>query len=49
MGNCYSANYIAGDHIHTNIRCKIEEPQQTYRPGTASNRLRGGGGPLKKQ
>ena len=31
MGNCYSADHIAEDHIHTDITCNIEEPQQKYR------------------
>ena len=42
MGECYSA-----DHIHKDITCNIEEPQQKYRLGTVSNRLLGGGGGLK--
>ena len=42
MGNCYSTDHIAEDHIHTDIRCNIEEPQQKYRFGTAGNRLHGG-------
>ena len=41
MGECYSA-----DHIHKDITCNIEEPQQKYRLGTVSNRLLGGGGGL---
>ena len=28
MGSCYSADHIAGDHIHTDITCNIKEPQQ---------------------
>ena len=47
MGNCYSADHIAEDHIHTDITCNTEEPQQKYRLGTVSNRLVGGGGGLK--
>ena len=39
MGNCYSIDHIAEDHIHTDITCNIEEPQQKYRLGTVSNRL----------
>ena len=39
MGSCYLGDYIAEDHIHTNITFNIEEPQQKYRLGTASNRL----------
>ena len=39
MGNCYSIDHIAGDHIPTDITCNIEEPQQKYRLGTVSNRL----------
>ena len=41
MGNCYSADHIAGDHIHTDITCNMEEPQQKFRLGTVSNRLIG--------
>ena len=41
MDNCYSADHIAEDHMHTDITCNIEEPQQEYL-GTVSNRLRGG-------
>ena len=49
MGNCNSANHIAKDHIHTDVTCNTEEPQQQkYGLGTVSNRLlaggRGGGG-----
>ena len=47
MGNCYSGDHIAEDHIHTDITCYIEEPQQKYRLGTVSNELLGGGGGLK--
>ena len=43
MGNCYSADHITEDHIHTDIICNFGEPQQKYRFGTASNRLKGGG------
>ena len=39
MGNCYSADHFAEDHIHTDITCNIEEPKQEYRLGTVSNRL----------
>ena len=39
MGNCYSIDHIAVDHIHTDITCNIEEPQQKYRLGTVSNKL----------
>ena len=39
MGNCYSIDHIAKDHIHTDIICNIEEPHQQYRLGTVSNRL----------
>ena len=31
MGNCYSADHIADEHIHTDITCNIEEPQQNWR------------------
>ena len=41
MGNCYSADHIAEDTIHTDITYNIEEPQETYRLGTVSNRLLG--------
>ena len=44
MGNRYSADHIAKDHIHTDVACNTEEPQQKYRLGTVSNRLLGGGG-----
>ena len=44
MGNCYSADHIAEDHIHTDITCITEEPQQKNRLGTVSNLLLGGGG-----
>ena len=43
MGNCYSADYFAEDHIHTDMTCNTEETQQKYRIGTVSNRLKGGG------
>ena len=43
MGNNYSADHIAEDHIHKDIS-NIEEPQKKYRLGTVSNRLLGGGG-----
>ena len=39
MGNWYSAYHIAKDHIHTDVTCTTEEPQQKYRLGTVSNRL----------
>ena len=42
MGNWYSADHIAEDHIHRDITCNIEEPQPTYRFGTVSNRNGGG-------
>ena len=44
MGNGYSADHIAKDHIHTDITCNTGEPQQKYRLGTVSNRLLGVGG-----
>ena len=44
MGKCYLTDYIAEDHIHTNITSNTEEPQQKYSLGTVSNRLLGGGG-----
>ena len=42
MSNCYSADHIAEDHIHKDITCNIDEPQQKYRLGTVSNRFIGG-------
>ena len=42
MGNCYSADHIAEDHIHTDITSNTEESQQKYRIGTVSNILLGG-------
>ena len=42
MGNCYSTDYMAEEHIHTGTTCNIEEPQQKYSFGTVSNRLRRG-------
>ena len=30
MGNYYSADHTTEDHIHTDIACNIEEPQQKY-------------------
>ena len=44
MGNCYSADHMPDDNIHTDITCKIEEPLQKYRLRAVSNRLLGGGG-----
>ena len=44
MGSRYSDDHIAKDHIHTDIICNTEEPQQKYRLGTVSNRLLEGGG-----
>ena len=41
MGNCYSIDHIAEEHIHTDITCSIEEPQQECRIETVSNRLLG--------
>ena len=41
MGNFYSIDLIAEDHIYIDITCNIEEPQQKYRLGTVSNRLLG--------
>ena len=43
MGNCYSIDHIAEEHIQTDIACSIEEPQQKYHLGTVSNRLLVGG------
>ena len=42
MGNWYSADHIAKDHVHTDMTCNSAEPQQKYRLGTVSNRLLGG-------
>ena len=39
MGNGYSAYRIAKDHIHTDITCNTEKPQQKYRIETVSNRF----------
>ena len=36
MGSCYSGDHIAGDHIHTDITCSNEEPQQKFYPETVS-------------
>ena len=44
MGNCYSADHIAEDHIHTDITCNIEEPQQKYRLGRSVIDYMGVGG-----
>ena len=43
MCNCYSIEHIAEDHLHKDITCSIEEPQQKYRLGTVSKRLPGVG------
>ena len=43
MGNCFLIDIIAEDHIHTDITCNIEEPQQKYLIRTVNNRLLGGG------
>ena len=47
MGNCYSTDHIAEDHIQTDTTCTtctciIEEAQQKYHHGMVSNRLLGG-------
>ena len=39
MVNCYSTEHIAEYHIHTDMSCNKEEPQQKYRLGTVSNRI----------
>ena len=39
MVNYYSIDHIAEDHIHTDITCYIEEPQQKYHLVTVSNTL----------
>ena len=41
--NCYLADHIVEDHMHTDITCNIEEPKQNCLLGTVSNRLLGGG------
>ena len=38
MHKCYLVDHTAEDHIHTDITCNIEEPQQKYRLGSVSNR-----------
>ena len=43
MGNYYSTDHIAENHIHTDITYNTEESQQKYRLGTVSNRLRARG------
>ena len=30
MDSCYSGDNMAGDHMHIDITCNIEESQQTY-------------------
>ena len=42
MGNCHSIDHTAENHIHTDITCDTEEPQQKCRLGIDSNRLLGG-------
>ena len=32
MGNCYLADHIADDYIHTDITCNIEKSQLTEVP-----------------
>ena len=41
MGNCDSVDHVAEDHIHTDITCNIEEPQQKYRLDTVSKSFLG--------
>ena len=41
MSKFYSIDYIAEDHIHTDITRNTEEPHQKYRLGTVNNRLLG--------
>ena len=43
MGNCYSIDNSAEDHIHKDITCDIKDPLQKYRLGMVSNRLLGWG------
>ena len=45
-GQLISADHIAKDHIHTDITCNTEEPQQKYRLATVSNILHFKGGGL---
>ena len=33
MGDCYSDDHNAEDHIHTDITCNIEEAQQKFHLG----------------
>ena len=40
MGSCYSADHDVEGHIQTDIPCNIEEPQQKFRLGTVSNKIR---------
>ena len=42
MGNSYSVDHIAEDHIHTDITYNVEAPQQKHRLETVSRRLLGG-------
>ena len=43
MGSCSSTDHTAEDHIHIDITCNIEEPQQKHRIRTVRNRLTGCG------
>ena len=39
MNSCNTGDHTIIDHIHAHITtCNTEEPQQKYRPGTASKR-----------
>ena len=40
MGNYYSDDRIAEDHLHTDITCNIDEPQQKYRLRTVITCIR---------
>ena len=39
MSSYYAADHIAEEHMHTDISCTFEEPQEKYRLGTARDRL----------
>ena len=43
MGNCYSIDHTAEDHIHIDITYTTKEQQQKYRHRTVTNRLAGWG------
>ena len=39
MGNCYSLDHTAEDHIHTDITCNTGETQQKHRLRSVGIRL----------